>query len=189
MDTAQSNPGWIGVVPNVLTVARLGMAVAFLFVPPAWHLALIIAAGLSDWIDGVIARRFNAMSMSGAILDGIADKAFVIAVLVTFASQGVIGWWQVALVLARDIAVALVTLIVVAHREWRAWRHMVSRIPGKLTTAILFVWFGTLLVDAIRPAADPLFWLAALTSVLAAVDYMREGLHRWRGLREAPHST
>jgi len=74
-------------VPNALSVLRLGFAVAFPFVPESWWIALVLAAGFSDWLDGWIARRFQATSWIGGLLDGVSDKAFVLSALFTRA-----GW-------------------------------------------------------------------------------------------------
>ena len=65
----------IGLVPNVLSGLRLVLAAGFWALPPSWRLAAVIAGGLSDWLDGFIARRFGVTSVAGGLLDGIADKA------------------------------------------------------------------------------------------------------------------
>lgn len=163
--------GWIRVVPNLLTVLRLGLAAWFPFSPPGARLGIVIAAGLSDFLDGYIARRFHAETPLGALLDGIADKGFVVTVLLTWVWEGELHLWQVLLVMARDLMVGAVALIVVGRRAWSAFGHMQVRMPGKVTTALLFLWFGSLLLPWARPAEPVLFWCAAVTSVVAALDY------------------
>ena len=59
-------PAWLRALPNVLTVLRIGMALAFPFVATSWRLALALAAGISDALDGWLARRFNAQTKLGA---------------------------------------------------------------------------------------------------------------------------
>lgn len=168
-------------VPNAITVFRLGLAAAFPFVDARHRLSIVLVAGLSDWLDGVIARRFGAQSQFGAVMDGVADKAFLITVLMTWTMEGELGLWQVLLVTARDIAVGLVTSIVIAHREWGAFGKMSARMPGKLTTACVFLWFVALLVAWAEPARPVLFWAAGVCSAVAALDYSRCFLRGFRG--------
>ncbi len=167
-------------VPNAITIFRLGLAAAFPFIDPRYRLWIILVAGFSDWIDGVIARRFDAQTQFGAVMDGVADKAFVITVLVTWVIEGDLQLWQVLLVMARDIAVGLITLVVIGHREWSAFGKMSARMPGKLTTAFLFVWFVAMLVTWAEPARPYLFWAAAASSVVAALDYTGQFLRGFR---------
>ncbi|NJN49797.1 MAG: CDP-alcohol phosphatidyltransferase family protein, partial [Alkalinema sp. RL_2_19] len=60
--------GWLILIPNLLTVLRLAATVAFVVVDPRWWGWIILAAALSDYIDGVLARRFNLTSWIGALL-------------------------------------------------------------------------------------------------------------------------
>ena len=158
-------------LPNLLTVLRLGLAAVFPFAPPGWGLAIVLAAGCSDVLDGWIARRFGATSVVGALLDGIADKAFVITVLGTLLGRGEIAWWQAGLVLVRDATVAVTFLYVLWRRAWEALPHMDARLPGKLTTTVLFAWFVALLAKPLEALIGPLFVLGAAASVWAGVDY------------------
>lgn len=174
-------PGWLRVLPNILTVLRLGMAAAFPFVAPIWRLPLALAAGISDALDGWIARRFDAQTQIGALLDGVADKALVLAVLGTLLAHGEVAWWRVLLVLARDIVVAGALTSALLHRTVKAREHVSARLPGKATTAVLFAWFVALLVADLHGVEPYLFWAAAAFSVWAAIDY---GLSGARALRE-----
>ncbi len=170
-------PGWLRALPNILTVCRLGMAAAFPFVAPLVRLPLALAAGISDALDGWIARRFGVQTKIGALLDGIADKAFVLAVLGTLLAHGEVAWWQVLLVLLRDIVVAVTFTSALLHRQVDVWEHVGARLPGKLTTTALFAWFVTLLVGALQGIEPFLFWASAVFSLWAAIDYGLRG-HR-----------
>lgn len=165
---------WIHPVPNILSGMRLALAGVFPFLHPwarPWTLAV---AGLSDLLDGWIARRFHATSWVGGVLDAIADKAFVMSALGTRVIEGDLAWSLALLLLTRDVAV----LVAAAHgaltRRWYAFRHMPSRLFGKLTTALLFplfvAWYGWPHATGVH---DVLFLAAAGSSVLAAADYGR----------------
>jgi len=96
-------------IPNLITVLRM-----LLVVPTAWLLweeyyldafVLMIITGLSDALDGYLARRFDWMSELGATLDPLADKLLVAAMFVVFTLQAHIPLWLAAIVLLRDFTI------------------------------------------------------------------------------------
>jgi phosphatidylglycerophosphate synthase len=160
----------VAYVPNALTAARLIIAVAFPFLGPAVRLPALVFAALSDALDGFIARRFGVTSWTGALLDAAADKALAVIVLATFTYEGLLQLWHLPLLLARDIAVALIYLYIMVKREWTAFRRVRPRLPGKLTTVFLFAL--VIAVLAWPAAARVLLWPTAAVSIIAAVDYL-----------------
>jgi phosphatidylglycerophosphate synthase len=164
----------IAVVPNVLSILRLGLAVAFPVIPAEghWRLAAVVAAGFSDWLDGFVARRFKAKSPSGVLLDATADKLFIFSVLLTLTFAGVLQWWQMLLVIARDLAVAFVAAYVAVKQDWPAFRRLVPRLAGRLTTGFQFALFLAVLIWEGTAFATVVITLTALCSVLAAADYL-----------------
>jgi CDP-diacylglycerol--glycerol-3-phosphate 3-phosphatidyltransferase len=162
----------VSILPNLLTVLRLGMAIVFPVAPATWHLALVVGAGVSDWLDGFIARRFDVRSLSGQLLDAIADKLFAVSVLVTLTIAGDILWWQAVLAVSRDLIVAGTGAYAAASRDWGRFKDMVPRLPGKLTTAAVFAWFITLTASWLQPVAGPLFVIVAAISLWAGADYL-----------------
>lgn len=98
-------------VPNVISFIRLLGVPLFLWlilVPEAdgWALVLLVASGISDWLDGKIARATGQISRLGQILDPIADRLYIAAALLGLALRGIIPWWLVALLVARDVLLA-----------------------------------------------------------------------------------
>jgi phosphatidylglycerophosphate synthase len=176
-------PGWIAPVPNLLTGLRLLLAAAFPFVPAAARIPVVVAAGLSDFLDGWIARRFHAESHLGRLLDGVADKAFVVTVLLGLAVRGEIAWIEAVLLLARDAVVVGIAAVFAARRRWEAFGHMRARGPGKATTALAFAWFVAVLIEAAPALRWTLFGAAALASVVAAVDYLAQAFRETRSHR------
>src|SRR5579871_6531190 len=98
-------------IPNILSAARLALA-PYLFVL-LWRreyqlaLAIIILAGITDGLDGLLARKLNANSRLGAYLDPIADKILLSGAFLTLALDGAIELWLAVLVFARDIVILL----------------------------------------------------------------------------------
>lgn len=158
--------------PNLLSVLRLGLAVVFPWVPPVWRLPAVVAAGATDWLDGFLARRYGAQSVFGGILDAVADKAFVLSVLLTLAIGSEIEAWRVPLLLIRDFAVAYVSGWYALRRRWAAFHNMPARWTGKVTTVLLFVWFLLLLSGAPDLVRTIVFWASVVASIVAAVDYL-----------------
>jgi len=147
---------------------------------------VLVAIGLSDVVDGTLARRFHLQSRLGATLDAVADKLaqvvlFTYLALRTGPAFAAVPWWFLALLIARD-AVLLVGWCVV---RWRAGAvHVVHEAHGKLTSLFLF---GLLLACSFGFDASsltvPLVLLAAWTAASAAL-YVRDG---WRQLPRQAH--
>jgi cardiolipin synthase len=108
--------GRILTVPNAISVARLAGVPVFLWLvlgPHAdgWAVALLIAAALSDWLDGAIARAWNQQSRLGQVLDPAADRLYIAATLIGLAIRGIIPWWLVALLVARELVLGAALLV------------------------------------------------------------------------------
>src|SRR5205814_9256066 len=109
---------WIRPVPNVLTFLRLALAVALPFLPREMRIAAILAAAATDFLDGYVARRYHAVTDLGRLLDGVADKVFALATVVTLTLDGTAAAWQGALVLARDAVVTALAVRLAAPHLW-----------------------------------------------------------------------
>lgn len=96
-------------IPNLLTLARIGLVPWLLVLLQeqefAWSLGVFIAAGVSDGLDGFIAKRFNAKTKLGAILDPLADKALLVSAYVMLSVMGVIPFWLMIAVVFRDVVI------------------------------------------------------------------------------------
>jgi len=102
-------------IPNGISVARLAGVPVFLWLvlgprtatADAWGVAVLIVAGISDWLDGKIARALNQTSKLGALLDPAADRLYIAATLVALAIRAIIPWWLVAILAMREIIVGI----------------------------------------------------------------------------------
>jgi phosphatidylglycerophosphate synthase len=93
-------------------------------------------------------------------------------VIVVLALGGMIAWWQIALVLSRDLVVGLAALYFAGRRRWDAFRQMPSRPAGKVATACVFAWFVTLTAPGASALQLPVFVLTAAACLVAAGDYV-----------------
>lgn len=100
-------------VPNVISLARLGLIGVFLYLVlvaradgPA--VAILMLSGFSDWADGKLARLLDQSSALGALLDPAIDRLYMVAVPVAFGLRGLVPWWIIGTLLARDLLLAAV---------------------------------------------------------------------------------
>jgi cardiolipin synthase len=136
-------------VPNAISVARLAGVPVFLWLvlgPEAdgWAVGLLIAAGLSDWLDGVIARAWDQQSRLGQVLDPAADRLYIAATVIGLAIRAIIPWWLVALLAARELLLAVALLVL---RRYGYGPLQVSLV-GKAATLCLLYAFPLLFLGA-----------------------------------------
>ena len=94
-------------VPNALSALRLLLVPVFVWlvlVPEAdgWAVAVLALSGLTDWLDGKVARAWHQVSRVGQILDPIADRLFVTVTVIVLAMRDIVPWWVVVVLFARD---------------------------------------------------------------------------------------
>jgi CDP-diacylglycerol--glycerol-3-phosphate 3-phosphatidyltransferase len=156
-------------LPTLLSLSRILFAAGFVAVDGAIARAgLIGVAGVTDLLDGFLARRWNVVTRWGALLDPLGDHVFMSVATITLVMSGALGISAAVVLLARDIAIAIGFLVALAvprlrHEEFKA------RWPGKLVTAFQF---ATLLSVLLAPSLTwPLLVLVAVGSVSSIVDY------------------
>lgn len=102
-------------IPNLITIGRLIIVplVVVMILDGNWLMAFLLfaLAGISDAVDGFIAKRFDMASELGAYLDPLADKALIVSIYVTLAFVGAVPVWLVALVVARDLMIVAAVLL------------------------------------------------------------------------------
>jgi cardiolipin synthase (CMP-forming) len=99
-------------VPNLLSMLRLAGVPLFLWLllgPRAdvWAIVVLALGGISDWADGKLARLLDQYSRLGELLDPAADRLYILAALVGLGLRGVVPWWGVAVLIGRDLVLAV----------------------------------------------------------------------------------
>ncbi len=123
-------------IPNLITIARLFLVplIIVAIVNGQWALAFagFVVAGVSDAVDGYLARHCGMASELGAWLDPLADKALIVSIYVTLAIVGAIPVWLVVIVAARDIMIVSAVIL-----SWLLHRPLAIRpfVVSKLNTA------------------------------------------------------
>ncbi|HEV8265336.1 MAG TPA: CDP-alcohol phosphatidyltransferase family protein [Gemmatimonadales bacterium] len=153
---------------DVVTALRLPLAALFPFVErPVWQLAIVGAAAATDFVDGMLARRWGP-SRVGAVLDPIADKAFMASAFLTVAGRGLLEWYELLGVLLRDILAVLGFL-----STWLLRRPVTlpARAGGKAVTVAQLLTLTAYIAGS--PLLRPLAWATAAIAVYATWDYGR----------------
>jgi cardiolipin synthase len=134
-------------IPNALSVLRLLLVPVFIYLlvidANAAAVAVLMFSGFSDWADGKIARLYdNQSSRLGALLDPAVDRIYMIVVPVALAVDHIVPWWFVAVLIARDVALAL-TLPILRSRGITA---LTVTYVGKAATFALMSGFPLVLL-------------------------------------------
>lgn len=170
---------------TVLTLGRIAsipVLVLLFYAPWTWtHQAaamLFLAAALTDWLDGWVARRFDQASSFGAFLDPVADKLMVAVALVLVLQRNPTPWLAVvcAVIIGREISIS-------ALREWMAelGQRASVRVGGigkiktivQMTALTMLIWHDTLWGLPIHHIGLVLLVIAAVLTLWSAAQYLR----------------
>jgi cardiolipin synthase len=196
-----TDPGRVVTVPNGISVARLAGVPVFLWLvlgPHAdwWAVGLLIVAGLSDWLDGKLARAWNQQSRLGQVLDPAADRLYIAATLAGLAVRGIIGWWLVAILVSRELVLGVALLALRRH----SYGALQVSFLGKAATLCLLYAFPLLFLgDHAGSAAltarvtgwafaiwgTALYWWAAALYLTQARQVIASGRSEAAGRQEA----
>jgi CDP-diacylglycerol--glycerol-3-phosphate 3-phosphatidyltransferase len=166
-------------LPIGLTITRIvavPLLILFLISSSRVHAliaaAIFVAASITDWLDGVVARRRNQVTTLGTLLDPIADKLLVAAALVSLLAIDRVDAWIVVVIIGRELAVtglravaAGVGVIVPASRlaKWKTVSQFVA-------VTMLILEKG-LVLPTFHMAATGVLWASLVLTVVSAVDY------------------
>ena len=164
-------------IPNILSIFRMCLVPIFVLLFFSGHenahiyAACVYAlAGISDVLDGIIARKFNLITKLGKILDPLADKMMTITVFVCLSFAGIIQWWVIALIFAKDIL--LIAGGVKLYKEMSG--VFKANVLGKAATVFLVIGgVSILLFDLQSPIYKTIFsYGAIILSLLAFFSYL-----------------
>ena len=181
---ASNSGNWT--IPNALTVARILCTPLFIALFLNGHymaaLSMFALAGVSDALDGFLARVLNQRSALGAMLDPLADKVLLTASFICLASVNWLPVWLAVAVVSRDILILVgVALLSFWGQDMRA--RIRPSLLSKMTTACqmclilaAFAQAKGLLGDNLDTAAAALIWLTAVLTIASGGHYVARGL-------------
>jgi cardiolipin synthase len=165
-------------LPNLLSIARLFGVPLFLWLvlgpeKDGWALLVLAVSGFTDYLDGWLARTLNQTSKLGQILDPIADRLYILAVVVGLALREIIPWWLAVILPLRDV----ILFSMVPFLRTRGYTALPVHFLGKAATACLLYAFPLLLLG------DGTGTLATLANVFGwAFAIWGTGLYFWSGI-------
>lgn len=168
-------------LPNSVSLSRLFLALIFLLVDSSIGRASVIAAAAAtDFLDGWLARRGKSVTVSGALIDPLADRAFVLTAVSAYLIDGILTTSQYFLFLSRDLATAIGFLVARLVPDLRPVVFQ-ARMLGKIVTVLQL---GTLVVVLFWPGfTDILVKIIAIVSLASIVDYT---VALWKARRRSP---
>jgi CDP-diacylglycerol--glycerol-3-phosphate 3-phosphatidyltransferase len=176
-------PAPLAQLPNALTVARLLLIPLFVALmvkagdAHTWPAGTVFCiAGITDQVDGFLARRWHVESRFGKIADPLADRLMIDAAAILLVAYGRLPWAGLAVIVARDLLLMV------------GWRVLVPRgidldvsLLGKAATWVLYLAIGCRIVTHDHTSWPLwLFWFGLVAAVIAAMFYVRDG---WKELR------
>ncbi|WP_093839845.1 CDP-alcohol phosphatidyltransferase family protein [Streptomyces aidingensis] len=170
-------------VPNLLSMARLAGVPVFLWLIlspvfdgpdlDGWALAVLAFSGVSDYLDGKLARRWNQISALGRVLDPAADRLYILATLTGLTWREIVPLWLAALLLARE----LMLLVAVWLLDRHGYAPPQVNFLGKAATLCLMYAFPLLLLS------DGSGWLSSLAAMFGwAFAWWGTALYWWAGM-------
>lgn len=153
-------------IPNILSFIRLALVPVFLGLLIAGEdllaLGVLVFSSISDYLDGVIARRFNQVTRLGQLLDPAADRLFIFATLIGLVARDIVPWWFLAIILARDLVLIVLGIVGANHGYGPLPVHHL----GKTATFCLFYALPVILLAQALPQtafiALPVGWAFAI---------------------------
>lgn len=166
-------------IPNFISLARLLTVpvIVWLMVEGQWFWAFLLfcVSGISDAVDGFLAKKFNMQTLLGRFLDPIADKSLLVAIYITLGVQGLLPTWLVILVASRDLLIVGGALLLYAlNLSYEPSPSLISKINTAMQIGLAAVILAQLGLPwpELAPWVDWLVILVAFTTVVSGAGYL-----------------
>lgn len=160
-------------IPNLLTIFRLLLIPSFavVFFSGSQHsllyaVLIFFAAGITDILDGFIARKYNLITKTGMLLDPLADKLMLITVLSCLVVKNYVPFWTLVVIAGKDIFMIFSGLILYTNNT-----VIPSNIFGKVTTALFYLVILVMVFDKNRMIYPYLLYIAVASAIAALINY------------------
>ena len=170
-------------IPNLLTLLRIilvpGIVILLMRESFLFALILFVVAGITDCLDGFLARVLRQQTVLGSYLDPLADKALVATSFITLSILGLIPGWLVVIVISRDFIILIGFLILILMS---VSFEISPAYVSKATTVLQIVTiFMVLCFRSVEFCCDyrlivPMFWLTAIATIISGLYYIYKGV-------------
>ena len=177
-------------IPNIISILRIILVAPIAYF--LWNqnyltaLVLFLVGGLSDGLDGFLARRYKWETELGVMLDPMGDKLMMLTGYLLLGWHHLLAWWLVSLVIARDLIIVIGTLL---YRKFIGEAKLKPLFISKLNTVfqillVLVVMFSQI-VNINILIVDSVFWLVVFTTLASGYVYINEwGKRAWSILKK-----
>ncbi len=189
------NVEWKWNVPNALSVVRIALIPVFvtlyLLRLDPWAFAVLLVSGLTDAVDGFVARRFNMITECGKLLDPLSDKLTQVAVVVCLTTRYTELLPLTVLCFAKELSQGIGGILLLkknVQAQGARWFGKVSTVLFYATMLVIVLWYDVL----VATASWVLYLLVGLVGVsmlIAFVGYLRMFLRIRRGVEDTPAAT
>ncbi|HEY6219908.1 MAG TPA: CDP-alcohol phosphatidyltransferase family protein [Gemmatimonadaceae bacterium] len=156
-------------IPNIISLSRVILAAAFVMrADTRTRILIVLAAAITDMLDGWLARRAGLVTRFGALVDPFADRVFVLVAVASLVYEGTLSTMQYFVMISRDLMTA-VGFLVARSVSWLRPVEFRARRSGKIVTALQLASFVAIL--SWPNTTDPLVWLVGAASLYSIVDY------------------
>ena len=178
----ENHKPFIKYVPNLLTVFRLLLVPVFYyafwrpgFLLPDRFLACLVfvTAVLTDWLDGVIARKYDASSNFGKLMDPVADKLMTIMALFCFYVSGLVDWLFLAIVILKELAMIVGGYVLLTYRI-----VVYSKMCGKVAACLFYLSIVMTYFTALWPWNTYVLYAAMALMIYSFFFYLRDGIRQ-----------
>ena len=168
-------------IPNILTIFRLILIPIFVIVffsgtnhSLIYSVLIFFLAGLTDVLDGYIARKYNLITRWGIVLDPLADKLMLLTVLACLAIGGIIPYWVLIIVLAKEVS--MITAGILLYKKDTV---VPSNFYGKASTVLFYL--AIFIVSVNESIGYYFIYIAVLSAIIAFITYLMNYLKNHRG--------
>ncbi len=167
-------------VPNVLTMLRMALIPVFVALFAAghakWALAVFIIASLTDLLDGYIARKYQLITNFGKLMDPLADKLMVCTALICQGVAGVIPWWAILVVMAKEVLMVIGGVFMLKN-DVVVYSNMLGKVAMCAFVAALVLSFFHAEFAALGCPMDTIIlYIAVALTIAAFLDYGRAAI-------------
>lgn len=163
-------------LPNAMTITRILIIPIYLMVYYSssengyWYAGILfIVAGITDVLDGYIARKYNMTSDLGALLDPLADKLIMFAVLIPFYNKGILPLWILIVLIVKEVIMLLGSGVLYLFKNKTV---VPSNIFGKIATVLFYIASLTIIFRFPPKISKVLFIITIVLNLIALANYL-----------------
>ena len=172
-------------IPNIISILRMVLVAPITYF--LWYqnysiaLLLLLIGGLSDGLDGFLARRYKWETELGVILDPMGDKLMMLSAYLLLGWHHLLSWWLVSLVIFRDLIIVVGTLL---YRKFIGEAKLKPLFISKLNTVLQILLVLSVMLSQViylnLLIIDSLLWLVVVTTLMSGYAYTNEwGRRAW----------